>query len=114
VNEGKPLRGGPQPGGDHEAAAAAQPQPDLGGNPGRAVQVHPIKLNLKPPGTKRLKLKCDILLSTSAFKLNLRRYALGMETPQDMKCDSCTGISHVMAAALLRAGAYSRSIQSST
>ena len=28
---------------------------------------------------------------------------LGMETPQDMKCDSCMGISHVMAAALLRA-----------
>jgi len=30
---------------------------------------------LRPSGTKRLKLKCDILLSTSAFKFNLRRYA---------------------------------------
>jgi hypothetical protein len=29
---------------------------------------------LKPPGTKRLKLKCDVLLSTFAFKSNLRRY----------------------------------------
>jgi len=38
------------------------------------VQVDPIKPKLKPPGTKRLKLKCDILLSTSAFKFNLRRY----------------------------------------
>ena len=28
----------------------------------------------KPPGTKRLKLKCDILLSTFAFKFKLRRY----------------------------------------
>jgi hypothetical protein len=29
---------------------------------------------MKPPGTKRLKAKIDILLSTSAFKFNLRRY----------------------------------------
>jgi len=29
---------------------------------------------LKPPGTQRLKLNCDILLSTSAFNFNLRRY----------------------------------------
>jgi hypothetical protein len=33
---------------------------------------------LKPPGTKRSKLYCDILLSTSTFKLNLRRYILGI------------------------------------
>jgi hypothetical protein len=38
------------------------------------VQFDPIKPKLKPPGTKRLKLKCDVLLSTSAFKFNLRRY----------------------------------------
>jgi len=37
------------------------------------VQVDPIKPKLKPPGTKRLKLKCDMLLSTFAFKFNLRR-----------------------------------------
>ena len=41
---------------------------------GRAVQVDPVKPLLKPPGTKRLKVMCDILLSTSAFKFNLRRY----------------------------------------
>jgi hypothetical protein len=41
---------------------------------GRAVQVDTIKPKLKPPGTKRLKPKCDILLSTSAFKFSLRRY----------------------------------------
>ena len=41
---------------------------------GKAVQVVPIKPTLKAPGTKRLKLKCDRLLSTLAFKFNLRRY----------------------------------------
>jgi len=39
------------------------------------VQVNPIKPKFKPPGNKRLKLKCDTLLSTSAFKFNLRRYS---------------------------------------
>jgi hypothetical protein len=38
------------------------------------VQVDPIKPTLKAPGAERLKLKCDILLSTVAFKVNLRRY----------------------------------------
>jgi len=33
-----------------------------------------MKPKLKPPTTKRLKLKCDLLLSTAAFKYNLRRY----------------------------------------
>jgi len=42
--------------------------------PGRAVQVDTIKFNLKLCGTERLKLTCDILLSTSAEKFNLRRY----------------------------------------
>ena len=43
-------------------------------SPGQAVQVDPIKPKLKPPGIKRLKLNCDVLLSTSAFKINLRHY----------------------------------------
>jgi hypothetical protein len=47
--------------------------------PGRAVQVDPIKPKLKPPGTNGLKRKCDILLSTSAFTFNLRRYIRGHE-----------------------------------
>ena len=40
---------------------------------GEAVQVDPIKPILKPPGTKHLQLKRDIVLSTFAFKYNLRR-----------------------------------------
>ena len=44
---------------------------------GRAVQVDPIKLKLRPPGTKRLKPKCRTLLSTSAFKFKLRLYIEG-------------------------------------
>jgi hypothetical protein len=38
------------------------------------VQVDPIKPILKPPGTKHLKVKCDELPSSLAFKFNLRRY----------------------------------------
>jgi len=38
---------------------------------GRAVQVDPIKPTLKAPGTKRLKLKYDKLLSNFAFKFQL-------------------------------------------
>ena len=38
------------------------------------MQDNPIKPTLKAPGTKRLKLKYDELLSTFAFKFNLRRY----------------------------------------
>jgi hypothetical protein len=41
------------------------------------VQVDPIKPKLKAPGTKRLKLEYDELLSSFAFKFNLRRYILG-------------------------------------
>ena len=39
------------------------------------MQVDPINPTLKAPGTKRLKLNCDTLLSTSAFNFNLRLYA---------------------------------------
>ena len=42
------------------------------------MQVAPLKPMLKPPGSKHSKLKCDILLSTLAFKFNLRRYTTGM------------------------------------
>jgi len=43
---------------------------------GKAVQVEPMKLMLRAPGTQRLKLKCDEPLSNCAFKFNLRRYCL--------------------------------------
>jgi hypothetical protein len=39
------------------------------------VQIDPVKPTLKPPGTRRLKLKGDGLLSSFAFKFNLRRCA---------------------------------------
>ena len=42
--------------------------------PGEAVQLDPIEPTLKAPGTKRLKLKCDELLSSFASNINLRRY----------------------------------------
>jgi len=38
------------------------------------VQVDPIKSTLKARGTNPLKLKHDDLLSSFAFKFNLRRY----------------------------------------
>ena len=37
------------------------------------MQVGPIKPTLKAPGTTRLKLKCDKLLSSFPFNFNLRR-----------------------------------------
>jgi len=38
------------------------------------VHVDPVITKLKPTGIQRLKLKCDVLLSTSAFKYKLRRF----------------------------------------
>jgi hypothetical protein len=52
---------------------------------GKAVQVEPMKSKLKPPGTKRLKLKCDTLLSSFAFKFNLRRYTKGVKYQLTMR-----------------------------
>jgi hypothetical protein len=43
---------------------------------GRSVQVDPMKPTLKAPGTKRLKLEHDVLLSSFAFNFNLRRYTM--------------------------------------
>jgi len=38
-----------------------------------------MKPTLKAPGTKRLKLRYDQLLSSVAFEFNLRRYNMGAE-----------------------------------
>ena len=38
-----------------------------------------MKPTLKAPGIKRLKLKCDTLLSNFAFNFNLRRYIEGLD-----------------------------------
>ena len=43
------------------------------------MQVYPIKPTLKPPGTKRFKLKYDEVLSNFAFNFNLRRYSKGQK-----------------------------------
>jgi len=61
------------------ADAAGGPAGKAAGGPrhGRAMQVDPIKTTLKPTGIKRLKLMCATLLSTSGFKLNLRRHTTG-------------------------------------
>jgi hypothetical protein len=48
----------------------------LRGHSGIAVKVDPIKPTLKAPGTERLKLKHEELLSNFGFKFNLRRYTL--------------------------------------
>jgi len=58
-------------GGAGGAAAAA------GAEPGRPVQVDPMKPVLAPPGTNRLTLECDTLLSSFAFNSNLRRFNRG-------------------------------------
>ena len=47
------------------------------GGQGGALQLHPIKPTLKPPGTKHLELKYDKPLSNLAFKFNSRRYTKG-------------------------------------
>ena len=39
------------------------------------MQVDPIKPTLKAPGSERLKLKCDEVLSSVAFNFSLRRYS---------------------------------------
>jgi hypothetical protein len=43
---------------------------------GEAVQADPNKPTLKAPGTRRLKLEFDELLSSFGFKFNLRRYIM--------------------------------------
>ena len=50
---------------------------------GRAVRVDPMKPMLKGPGAERLKVKCDKLLSTSAFEFNLRRFNVAHEISPD-------------------------------
>ena len=74
--------------------------------PGGAVQVDPMKPKLKPPGTKRLKLKCDVLLSNFAFKFNLRHYIPVLS--------SLTFLAAIEFTPAPAAGAYTRPLLSST
>jgi hypothetical protein len=69
------------------------------------MQVAPIKPTLKAPGTTRLKLKYYEVLSSFAFKFNLRRYtksapfrvmvgrcSMTVSIPV-LKCESANGFS---------------------
>jgi hypothetical protein len=66
--------------GDDTVVLRAERQREEHDAQGRAVQVDPVKPTLKLPGTERLKLKCDILLSTAAFKFNFRRCMKEIDT----------------------------------
>jgi len=67
-------------GGAHRGVGVKVERPRLcvAAQPGWAVQVDPVKLTLKVPGTQRLKLKNYRLLSVFAFILNLHRYNQGV------------------------------------
>jgi hypothetical protein len=54
----------------------------IGAFHGKAVQVDPIKPTLKAPGTQRLKLQHDEVLSSFAFHFSLRRYTTARASEQ--------------------------------
>jgi hypothetical protein len=70
------------------------------------VQVDPIKPILKAPVPKRLKLKTDELLSSFAFKFNLRRYNKASGNPEIFPV--------VMAALVSAIDKHGRGLHSST
>jgi hypothetical protein len=74
VNECKPLAGGGGRCVEGCRGRARVRRRGLQRVCGRAVHVDPITPKLKPPGTKRSKLNCDELLSSFAFKFDLRRF----------------------------------------
>ena len=53
------------------SGGAGRRQEAAQGSRGRAVQVDPMIPTLKAPGTERLKLKCEELLSKNCFKIQL-------------------------------------------
>jgi hypothetical protein len=78
---------------------------------------------LKPPGTKRLKLNSELLLSTSAFEFNLRRYTkvedlarLSLKSPTYIGVDDARAVSTVSGVeqGYCVAGSYPRPLFSST
>ena len=81
------------------------------------MQVPPIKPALKAPGTKHLKLKCDTLLLTSAFKFNLRRYIGVVDATQYARFNAYDLVATTVAVPAgggggggSTAGAYTRSL----
>ena len=69
------------------------------------MQVAPIKPTLKAPGTERLQLKYEELLSNFGFKFNLRRYS---------KMAKETEVESLYFLGEMQAGAYTRPLFSST
>ena len=55
------------------------------------MQFDPIKHRLKPPPTNCLKVNCDVLLSTSALKFNLRRYKVVAEERDSLRRSDLIG-----------------------
>jgi len=97
------------------------------------VQVDPIKPTMKAPGTQALKLQYHKLLSTFAFKFNLRRYskvgAIRVEAVRRLAELTTLTVAHLHALAMslaagdvedgydwpgAEAGAYTRSLLNST
>ena len=79
------------------------------------MQVDPIKPTLKAPGTNRLKLEYDEQLSDFAFKFNLRCYKLVvLERAQAQRFVQGLDTFLKSQQSRLKAGAYTRSLLSST
>jgi len=77
------------------------------------VHVDPIRPRLKAPGSPHLKLKCGDLLSNFAFKFNLRRYSKEVAVAERARKAEAGRAMHADMADL-KAGAYTRSLFSST
>ena len=79
------------------------------------MQVHPIKPTLKAPGANRLILTYDELVSSYAFKFNLRRYnkALTSDGATPLFAAAQNGHADVVERLLAApgAGAYSSTFQ---
>ena len=58
---------------------------------GTAVQLDPVKLTLKAPKYKLLKLEHEIVLSSYAFKFNLRCYTAAARPASSPPCSSWSG-----------------------
>ena len=84
---------------------------------GRSVQVEPIKPMLTALGTKRLKLKFGELLSSFAFKFNLRCYTMEQHRDDEQHRGMffiVPGVAELIVLGYSQAGAYNRPLSGST
>jgi len=79
-----------------------------------AVHVHPFKPRLTAPGTKRLKPKYDQTPSNGALKFKLRRYTEILERRYPVLLRQFAVRRGSGGAGAFKAGAYTRSLFSST